>query len=34
MKTKAAIATAGVVWFGTVYMMIIASVGSLLTTIA
>ena len=34
MKTKAAIATAGLIWFGTVYTMIITSVGTLLTTIA
>ena len=34
MKTKAAIITAGMVWFGTVYFMIITSVGTLLTTVA
>ena len=34
MKTKAAIITTGLVWFGTVYVMIVVSVGSLLTTVA
>ena len=34
MKTTAAIITAGLVWFGTVYIILISSVGVLLTTIA
>jgi hypothetical protein len=34
MKTKAAIITAGLVWFATVYLMIVSSVGTLLTTVA
>jgi len=34
MKTKATIITAGLVWFGTVYSLIITSVGYLLTTVA
>ena len=34
MKTKAAIITAGTAWFVTVYVMIVSSVGMLLTTVA
>ncbi len=34
MKTQITIAGVGVVWFGIVYSMIFASVGSLLSTIA
>jgi hypothetical protein len=34
MKTKAAIITAGLIWFGAIYLMIVTSVGTLLTTVA
>jgi len=34
MKTKAAIITAGLVWFGVIYLMVVTSVGTLLTTVA
>jgi len=34
MKTKALIIAAGAIWFGTIYLMILSSASTLLTTVA